>query len=648
MGLSGNIFQVIVLLLSAVSAGMFIYSYKERSEYYMKLGINILKASIVSVTIASIILIVALVISDFSIEYVARYTDLSLPLFYKISGLWAGQAGSLLFWLLLIGLFTYIEIIRLKKQSLEYKSVVFAVLSLSMVFFGFLCVFEQNPFKMLDFIPRNGQGLNPMLQNPGMVIHPPTLYIGYVGFNIVIAHAFAALITNDFSNTWIKLARTWTIITWIFLTLGIVIGGWWAYVELGWGGYWAWDPVENASLLPWLTATAFIHTSMIYSAKGRLKAWGFILALITFELTIFGTFITRSGVIESVHSFSKDSIGNFFLIFMGLSSIIFIYLLYRHRRILADEAEFKYFSREGVFFIANWLFLATTFVVLFGTVLPWFSEMFTGSKSTVELSYFNRVSLPFFSAIILLSGVGLLIKFGNHTVSSFLKVLIIPTVAMVVAMAVFVGLGYTIPSSVILIGFMAFSLTALIIRKWQLFKGSSSILSVLKYKNTALSAVIIHFGVILMAFGVTMSAFYNKETDEVVIQDSTLQVDQYELKIGKIVEKRYDNFNAFYLEIEVLEDGKFVSYAYPEMRLYDSRPEQYFAEVSYYSMVKGDLYFILSGFDLEKSEARIQIIFQPFIGFMWVGCAVMSLGGFYTLMRFRKKGDIKGSEKTLE
>lgn len=647
MGLSGNIFQVIVLLLSAVSAGMFIYSYKERSEHYMKLGINILTASIISVTIASIILTVALVLSDFSIEYVARYTDLSLPLFYKVSGLWAGQAGSLLVWLLLIGIFTFIELIRLKKQSVEYRSVVYAVLSLSMLFFAFLCVFEQNPFKMLDFIPRNGQGLNPMLQNPGMVIHPPTLYIGYVGFNIVIAHAFAALITNDFSNTWIKLTRSWTIITWIFLTLGIVIGAWWAYVELGWGGYWAWDPVENASLLPWLTATAFLHTSIVYKTKGRLKAWAFILILLTFELTIFGTFITRSGVIESVHSFAKDSIGNLFLVFMIFSSIVYVFMLYRHRRILADEEEFKYFSREGIFFVANWLFLATTFVVLFGTVLPWLSELFTGNKSTVELSYFNRVSLPFFAAIILGSGVGVLIKFGNYTVGSFMKVLIIPTVAMIVAMIIFVSLGYTVFSSVILIGFMAFSLTALMMRKLQLLKGSS-ILSVLKYKNTVLSALIIHFGVILMAFGVTMSSFYNKETDEVVIQDSTLQVDQYELKIGKIVEKRYDNFNAFYLEIEVLEDGKLISYAYPEMRLYDSRPDQYFAEVSYYSMVKGDLYFILSGFDLEKSEARIQIIFQPFIGFIWAGCIVMSLGGIYTLIRFRKKGDIKGSEKTIE
>ena len=647
MGLSGNIFQVIVLLLSAVSMGMFVFSYRERSEHYMKLGVNILKASILSVTIASVILIIALVLSDFSIEYVARYTDLSLPLFYKVSGLWAGQAGSLLFWLFLIGFFTFIELIRLKKQSVEYRSIVYAVLSFSMLFFAFLCVFEQNPFKMLDFIPRNGQGLNPMLQNPGMFIHPPTLYIGYVGFNIVIAHAFAALITNDFSNTWIKLSRTWTITTWIFLTLGIVIGGWWAYVELGWGGYWAWDPVENASLLPWLTATAFLHTSIVYKTKGRLKAWAFILILLTFELTIFGTFITRSGVIESVHSFAKDSIGNLFLLFMIFTSIIYIIMLYRHRRILADEEEFKYFSREGIFFVANWLFLATTFVVLFGTVLPWLSELFTGSKSTVELSYFNRVSLPFFAAIILGSGIGLLIKFGSYTVSSFMKVLIIPSISMIVAMVVFVSLGYTIFSSVILIGFMAFSLTAIIMRKYQLFKGTN-IISALKYKNVALSAVMIHFGVIVMAFGVTMSAFYNKETDEVVIQDSTLQVDNYELKIGKIVEKRYDNFNAFYLEIEVLDDGKLLSYAYPEMRLYDSRPEQYFAEVSYYSMVKGDLYFILSGFDLEKSEARIQIILQPFIGFIWAGCLIMSLGGVYTLLRFRKKGDIKGSEKTLE
>jgi len=634
MGLAGNILQVITLLLSLLAAGLFFYAYKEKAESYLKLGSTVLISAVASIVIASIILLILLLTSDFSIEYVALYTDLSLPVFYKISAFWAGQAGSLLFWFLLLSVFSVIELFRLKNQSLQYRAATYMVLAVSMVFFAILCIFEQNPFKMLDFIPRDGQGMNPMLQNPGMVIHPPTLFIGYVGFNIVLAHAIAALVTQDLSVTWIKLTRNWAMITWIFLTLGIVIGGWWAYVELGWGGYWAWDPVENASLMPWLTATAFMHTALIYERKGRLKAWAFILIFLTFELTIFGTFITRSGVIQSVHTFSKNPIGNYFLVFIALSSIIYLYILFRNRKVLEDKEEFKYLSREGIFFIANWLFIATTFVILFGTTLPWFSEIFTGEQSSVELSYFNRVSLPFFSALILAAGIAPLIKFKEHSPALFFKQLIIPAIVMVIVMVVFVALDYSLLASVILMGFTAFACTTILIRLIQVFRANG--LAALTMRNNIIGAVIIHLGVVFMAFGINMSAFYNLQADETVAQNTILQVDRYNLHIGEAVTTRGRNYESNYVEIKIYDGDKYLSDAYPEMRLYDNRDEQYFAEVSYYSMLRGDLYFILSGFDLEKDQIRIQIIIQPFIGFIWAGCILMMFGGFYSIINFRR------------
>lgn len=630
--------QIVALFTAAGAAALYGMSFTGKSESYLKLGNRVFLVSAAAVVIASIMLCTALVTSDFSLKYVASYTDLSLPLFYKLSAFWAGQAGSLLLWALLLVVFTVIEIFRLKNKDVSYRSAVYLVCAVSSAFFIMLVAFVQNPFEALDFIPRDGGGMNPMLQNPGMIIHPPTLYIGYVGFNIVIAHAFAALINKDFSTYWVAATRGWSLIIWVFLTIGIVIGGWWAYVELGWGGYWAWDPVENASLLPWFTATAFLHSAYIYERKGSLKGWTFALMLITFELTILGTFITRSGVIESVHSFGKNTIGIFFLWFIAASAVIYAVVMYKNRKMLEDKAEFNYLSREGVFFIANWVFVGITFVIVFGTFLPWFSELFSNQKTTVGITYFNKVSIPFFMAILVASGVAPLIPFGSQIPAKFFKKLIPSAVFMVLAIAAMLFTGHSKVVPLLLTAFAAFSFFTIVLKSVYMIKdgGIKTLLSASRF----FAAMLVHLGVVVMAFGITMSSFYNRKVDEIVAQDSVMGLDSYAFEVGKVHTEKGVNYIAHYVPIKIYENDKLISTVYPEMREYSGR-EEMFAEVAYYSLFSGDLYFILSGFDLESNQVRVQAIFQPFIVWIWAGCIMMALGGIYGVFNFRKKKENK-------
>lgn len=633
MGTAGLLLQLLALFAALGASVLYALAYKDKSESYLKLGNLTFLISVGAIIIASIILTIALAISDFSIKYVAQYTDLSLPLSYKLTAFWAGQAGSLLLWALLLVIFVAIEIYRLKDKDVNYRAIVYLVGSISSLFFIMLVAFVQNPFEPMAFIPRDGSGMNPMLQNPGMVIHPPTLYVGYVGFNIVFAHAFAALLNKDFSTDWIKLTRSWTLIIWVFLTMGIVIGGWWAYVELGWGGYWAWDPVENASLIPWFTATAFMHSAYLYERRNKMKGWTFALILITFELTILGTFITRSGVIESVHSFGRNVIGSFFLWFILISAVIYIFAMYKNRRVFEDKEEFQYLSKEGIFFIANWLFVGIAFVILFGTFLPWLSELFGKEKVTVGLSYFNRVSMPFFMAILFASGIGPMIPFGGQKASNFFKMLIPSAIFSICAVIVAIILGYTLLAPLILIAFIAFSFFTTMQKAFSMIKlnGIKSIVTMNKFY----AAMFIHLAVAVMAFGVTMSAFYNKKVDEVVNQDSLISLDSYDFEIGKIHTEKGANYISNYLPIKIYKNKEFISEAYPEMREYNGE-ENIFAEVAYYSMFHGDLYFILSGFDIEQNLVRVQAIFQPFIVWIWAGCVMMVIGGFYAVFNFRK------------
>jgi len=628
MGQIGNLFQLLGLFAGLAAFGMYVFSIQARSKTYSRYADWFLIAQTVLVSLASVVLIYALATSYFKMEYVAQYTDRALPFIYKISGWWAGQAGSLLFWGWLVAVYGLIEVIRIKNYDVKQRSTVLAVLSLTATFFLILTVFVTSPFKELDFIPQDGMGMNPLLQNPGMLYHPPTLFLGYVGFTVVVGHALAALINRDYSSFWATDTRKWTMITWIFLTIGIVLGGEWAYVELGWGGYWAWDPVENASLLPWLTSTAFLHSIVIYERKGKLKIWSHILILLSFQMCLFGTFITRSGVLDSVHAFGKSSLGYFFLVFMvGTSAIFLAYVFKNIKGLTQDETnEFNFFSREGMFFLANWFFVGLTLVIIVGTMMPILSGIFLPDKITVGIPYYNKVSSPFFLLILMASGLAPLLSYGDTPKDKIIKKTLPSIICAFIVMAVLYSLGYTNLLSVILFGITTFSAVTILIQLFSSVKRGGA--KVLVSNRRYYGGLIVHIGLIFMAYGIIASSFYSQQSDQVLAPGDSFQFKDYTLQVTDIKFSERENYVSAYAPVAVIKNGKKLFTLAPERRFYQKN-EEAFAEVAIRSTLKGDLYLILSSYSKVENYIGIQAVYQPIIAWIWIGCVLMCIGGFY-------------------
>jgi cytochrome c-type biogenesis protein CcmF len=633
MGNLGFLLQFLGLISAAIAVILFGSSFNKESKVVDKYGTLFIHIQTILITLASVVLVYALATEYFKIEYVAQYTDSKLPFIYKISAFWAGQAGSLLFWGWLIAVFSSIEALRIKNYSLRYKAATFFALALTSGFFFVLTNFVTNPFKELDFFPADGLGMNPLLQNPGMLYHPPTLYLGFVLFTLPLAHAFGSLVSNDNSSHWVKNTRGWSILSWIFLTIGIVLGGQWAYVELGWGGYWAWDPVENASLLPWLTGTAFLHSAIMYERKEKLKIWSYILILVTYELCIFGTFLTRSGVIDSVHSFGKSALGPFFIIMIIATAIGFLYYLFTNLKYLKEETNYSIFSKEGMFYITNWLFVALMVVILFGTTLPILTQLFP-SKLTVGIPYYNKVSTPFFMLIILISGICPLLPYGNTKLNDIIKNLWPSFLFMIIATAGIYAYGFTDIIPLVLFAFTSFSLFTILL---QIFRGIIKNGISIIYRNSRLyGALIIHFGLVVLSYGVIASSFYNVSVDKVVAPGETISFYKYELKVGDLVIKEKQNYVSVYSPVKVYENGKYIITMTPERRFYNNNKEP-FAEVSIHTKPQGDLYLILASYSKPENIIGIQAIFEPFIVWIWIGCAIMVLGGLHGIFPFKRK-----------
>ncbi len=645
----GYIAQFAAMATGVIAVALYFYNFNKADEKILKYGNYFLIGQIILTTLASAFLLYNLIIGNFRLEYVAQYTDKSLPLIYKMSAFWAGQAGSLLFWGWLVNVFVAFELVRIKKYNPKYQSAVFFTAALTTTFFLVLTNFVTNPFNELPFMRSDGLGMNPLLQNPGMIYHPPTLYLGFVGVTFPLAHAVASLVVNDLSNYWVKSARVWSIIGWIFLTIGIVLGGQWAYVELGWGGYWAWDPVENASLLPWFTLTAFIHSSVMYEKLKKLKIWTYFLAILSFELAILGTFITRSGVIDSVHSFGKSSLGAFFMWFMGATTIAFLVLLFRKYKELKEKQHYSLISKEGLFFMANWLFFGTMFVVLFGTTLPMFSELFFGDKTSVGIPYYNRVTTPFFMGILVLGGLAPLMSYGSSSFKDIIKKQWPAIIFMVIATAGFYSLGYTKITPLILFAFTSFSFFIILMQMWKLIR-TSGFSFFLKNKRFT-GGLITHLGVTIISFGVITSAFYKHQTEEVVMPGDKIKLAGYELVAGNLVVEKEVNYLSIYVPTKVYKNGKYIVTMKPEKRFYNNN-ENAFAEVAIRTTGLGDLYLIFSSFKIPKSEYPLldsfysssnkrmvidseglgmQVVYEPFIVWIWIGCFIMVFGGFYGL-----------------
>ncbi|PKM82069.1 MAG: cytochrome C biogenesis protein [Firmicutes bacterium HGW-Firmicutes-14] len=588
-------------------------------------------------TVSSLALVWLLVTSDFSIKYVYDYTSTDLPLFYKIAALWAGNGGSLLLWLWVLVIYT--AVVTYADKIEELTPYVSSILMGNAVFFYFILAFVSNPFEKLAFNPAEGAGMNPMLQNFGMVMHPVTTYLGYVGFAIPFAFAMAALIIKKTDDRWIKLTRKWTILAWLFLTLGNLYGAQWAYVELGWGGYWAWDPVENASFMPWLTGSAFLHSVMIQERKNMLKIWNVSLITVTFLLTLFGTFLVRSGILTSVHAFGNSSLGMFFLVFTGLVFIASFWLIFDRLHMLKETREFEsYISKESSFLLNNLILVGIAFTTFFGTIYPLIGEVFTGTRPTVSIPYFNTVNAPLGLLLVLLMGICPLIAWRKSSAKNLRDNFLVPLAGSVIFAAAAYALGLKKPYALLAFTTLAFVTIATLaefvkgttVRMRMTGENPLAALGKLMVRNRRrYGGYIIHLGTIMLIAGIIGSQTYDRVVEKTVAYGETIRIDNYEITYQHLAERRDGKNDVVYAELTASKDGKPIGTLQPEKVFYSTHPNPS-TEVAILGGLVEDLYVILAGWE-KDGRATLKILVNPLVAWMWIGGYVMVAGTVFAL-----------------
>ena len=611
-------------------------------------GERAIYATLVMIVLASAGLWTALFTHDFSIKYVASFSSANLPKVYTFTAFWAGQAGSLLFWALILAIYSSIAVYSNRSRNRELMPYVSGTLAVVMIFFLATLCLGANPFERLDWIPPDGRGMNPQLQNPGMAIHPPNLYLGYVGTTIPFAFAIAALITRRLDAGWLTAIRKWTLISWFFNTTGIFLGMWWAYVELGWGGYWAWDPVENASLLPWLVNTAFLHSIMVQEKRGMLRKWNVTLVVSTFLLSIFGTFITRSGIISSVHSFAQSPVGNWFAGFLILSIVVTAYLVGTRLNDLEAKANLESMvSREAAFLYNNVVLVGIAFSVLWGTLFPIITEAVRGEKITVGPPFFNAVNVPLGLTLLLLTGIGPLIAWRRASVANLQRQFATPALAGFTTGFVLFVFGmrdFTAIMAYIFAGFVAMTVIQ------EFYKGVGArhrmygerlipaFGRLVARNRRRYGGYIVHMGVVVVFCGFAGLAF-KKEFDVTLrAGDSKEVVDPFGHKWRFVSQgiSQYDLLNrqVTALALDLSRDGKRAGVLTTEKRQHvDSRGAPTFepsTEVGIRESWRQDVYVVLAGVS-DNQAAEIRITFNPLVRWVWLGGGLMAIGGLIVM-----------------
>jgi len=634
----GSIGLLIALGLSLYSLVAFFLFNRNKGIKYLLSAKNAVYGTALLTSISVGAMIYALIAGDFSIEYVTQYTSRDLPIIYKLCALWAGNAGSLLFWAWILVLLT--AIVTASKENKEFIPYASPIMMVVGVFFLFMINFVSLPFVQLAKPLADGTGMNPMLQNPGMVIHPVTLYLGYVGFTVPFAFAMAALIMKNPGDQWIKLTRKWTLISWLFLTLGNLFGAQWAYVELGWGGYWAWDPVENASLMPWLTGSAFLHSVMVQERKNMLKIWNMVLIITTFGLTLFGTFLVRSGVVASVHAFGSSSLGAYFLIFTSLMILASLYLVADRITMLRQGNQFEsYISKESSFLLNNLLLVGSAFSIFWGTVFPIVSEAVVGQKIAVGIPYFNQVNAPIGLALVLLMGICPLIAWRKATLESISKSFMWPWIIAIVGLLTIVFMGgitkpYALVAYTICIYVIAATLQdifkGVMVRKK--LTGENLIISLIKLlsrNRRRYGGYIIHIGIVMMIIGITGSNVFNTEHVKTFKPGETAVVGGYTISFKGLQDKVRDNMEVVYADLNVIKNNQYLGNLQVEKVFY-SKSEQPMTEPAIISTFKEDLYVLLTGWEKDGSVI-LKIHINPQIKWLWTGGWVVIIGVIFAL-----------------
>jgi len=636
----------------AFVAGILAIVYKDDhlSETARRAGIAIFLA----VTVASAVLVYAAFRNDFSVAYILHHSNRALPAPYKFAALWSGQEGSLLFWCWLLA--TYGLILRLR-HKVDTRLVAHAsvVISAVQIFFLVLVNFSAHPFALVaGTIPPDGNGLNPLLQYPEMVIHPPMLYLGYVGMTVPFAFALAALIMKYPGEKWIHITRRWTMVGWLFLTVGIFLGSYWAYKVLGWGGWWGWDPVENASLLPWLTATAFLHSVMMQEKRGMMKVWNMWLIFSTFLLAIFGTFLTRSGVVSSVHAFAESDIGSFFVTFIALTFGACMFFYVRNRSHLVSENKLESLvSRESSFLFNNVLLLIAAFAVLWGTLFPVLSEWVTGHKITVGPPFFNKINIPIALFLLLLTAVGPLLAWRKTSLESLRKNFLVPAiVALLVGVVLvvkgirpWVEMSYFYSLMAIMLSVLVFATVVSEFTRGGLViarKNNTHLLhgmyTLTRRNMRRYGGYIVHVGVIVTMIGFAGAAFYTNAEQEMGYGDK-MSLGAYTLVCRSYTQDDKPNYSSERAILDIYKNGKQIDTMLPEQRFYKASGQPA-TMVANRSTVMEDLYLVYTGKNPENGRPIIKAHLNPLVWWIWSGAHFILIGTLIALvpnMQAKKK-----------
>ena len=638
---------------------------KLRSPRMLKSAQRAVLGFFVMITLAVAALEYLILTNDFHSAYVASHSSVALPLIYKIPALWAGQEGSLLFWTWLLSIYAGIAVwlnLRKNRQLMPY------VISICMgvgTFFSLITFWVANPFNQLSlvnaggttpFTPADGNGLNPSLQYHSMIIHPPMLYLGYVGMAIPFAFAMSALMTRQLGDNWIRVTRRWTMVPWMFLGTGIILGGQWAYHVLGWGGYWAWDPVENASLLPWLAGTAFLHSVMIQEKRGMLKVWNMVLIILTFFLSIFGTFLTRSGIISSVHAFAQSAIGPYFSVFLAIIVAFSLTVLFLRLDFLkSDNRLDSIVSRESGFLFNNWILLAAVLAVLWGTIFPVISKAVENQTVTVGPPFFNKVMIPIGLLLLFLTGAGPLLAWRKTSFQSIKRNFTMPLIFAAVVGGVLYWMGvrqlYTW-MSLFLCAFVAASIIG------EFYKGARTRMKISKenfftavynltMRNTRrYGGYIVHLGIVLLFIGFAGQAF-RFETQKLMGPGDLLQVKDYLIRCEGLTSGQHANYTYETAILSVTKDGHALGEMRPQKRLFLAS-QQPLSHIALRSNLAQDLYVVLAGQDPDSGKVLIHVIINPLVAWVWIGGLVLLLGTLLALVPSRVERQMDEIRKTQD
>lgn len=651
---------VVTFFVALYSVGAAIYGDRKKSAAIVESARRAMLLTWPLITLSAATLIYLLVNNHFEVSFVYEVTSRSMPTYLKVTAWWGGQAGSLVFWSWLMSAFASLVTLRKWDRDREFLPWVIVVTSITTAFFLGLVIFYENPFAFMWFgkngevikamlqpagsipvpLPADGNGLNPLLRHPGMIIHPPMLYLGFVSFVIPYAFALAALITGRTDDRWIRITRRWTLVAWLFLSAGLVLGSRWAYDVLGWGGFWGWDPVEIAAFMPWLTGTAFLHSVMIQEKRGLLKHWNMILIILTYALVIFGTFLTRSGVLSSVHAFAQSAIGPAFFAFIGITFITSIALVIYRWPELRGETEMKsMLSREALFLLNNLLFMSVLVVCFWGVIFPLISEIVTGQKITVGPPFYLRATGPLFAGLMFLMGIAPLSAWGHSTLTTLGRALWKPAAAAVVV-TVILFFTYT-KNAVALTGFflIAFVLLVTLVEFWRAtaarMKTQSenfilALWTLVGRNRRRYGGYVIHISMMLMAIGILGINVFQIETQKSLSQGQSISIGDYTLRFNDL--KQFDNKvngvverSVNRAEISVFENGKLLTVLYPRYDVYpDGQP---MTIPGLYSTLKGDVYVILVNWESSSASlAPFKVFVNPLVNWLWIGSILFIFG----------------------